>query len=266
MPVPTSGSEEAPFSPGPPPSGAPARLVLSSSFPSRHSRRNLLAYLRTTYPHARLGAIVFSPAGGFDEAASGKGGVELWKHNSVWRMAYQTRSGEEALNRNDSLGRAGPTSLVPIEAFKRWERDWEEPTLDEGDLSLVRDPFLTIRDVLLTVSLRARIRRDRAVRLWPRSGSHVAARLCRVASVARGCVPRQGDQDGACCHRRARVDRDPQRAEVSAVVERVLRCLPRQGGPVPVRRSPFPCASPAHANFVFEDSDANEGELHLELM
>ncbi|KWU44086.1 PNK3P-domain-containing protein [Rhodotorula sp. JG-1b] len=132
VPVPTSGSEEAPFSPGPPPSGAPARLVLSSSFPSRHSRRNLLAYLRTTYPHARLGAIVFSPAGGFDEAASGKGGVELWKHNSVWRMAYQTRSGEEALNRNDSLGRAGPTSLVPIEAFKRWERDWEEPTLDEG--------------------------------------------------------------------------------------------------------------------------------------
>lgn len=137
VPVPTSGSEGAPLSPGPPPSGAPARLVLSTSFPSRHSRRNLLAYLRTTYPHARLRAIVFSPVGGFDEAASGKGGVELWKHNSVWRMAYQTRSGEEALNRNGSLGRAGPTSLVPIEAFKRWERDWEEPTLDEGELSLV---------------------------------------------------------------------------------------------------------------------------------
>ncbi|KAG0667521.1 hypothetical protein C6P46_000054 [Rhodotorula mucilaginosa] len=132
VPVPTPGSEEAPLLSGPPPSGAPTRLVLSSSFPSRHSRRSLLAHLRTTYPHVRLRAIVFCPAGGFDEATSGKGGVELWKHNSVWKMAYQPASGEEALDRNDSLGRAGPTSLVPIEAFKRWERDWEEPTLDEG--------------------------------------------------------------------------------------------------------------------------------------
>ncbi|GAA5976293.1 hypothetical protein JCM10908_005444 [Rhodotorula pacifica] len=107
-----------------------ARLVLSSSFPSRHSRRALLAYIRTTHPHVRVRAIVFSPVGGFDEARYGKGGVELWKHTSVWRMAYGEEESAQGTDEGND-GRGG-TRMVPIEAFKKWERDWEEPTLEEG--------------------------------------------------------------------------------------------------------------------------------------
>ncbi|GAA5879365.1 hypothetical protein JCM3774_003805 [Rhodotorula dairenensis] len=127
-PVPESegwGTAPAPVLPGP-----PARVVLSSSFPSRYSRRSLLALVRTSYPHTRVRAVVFAPAGGFDEAVSGRGAVELWKHNSVWRIAYQPP--EEPSDRPELRDRPAPTRLVPIEAFKKWERDWEEPTLDEG--------------------------------------------------------------------------------------------------------------------------------------
>lgn len=53
-------------------------------------------------------------------------------------MAYAGEPASASVPAGVDEGAQGGTArhrLVPLEAFKRWERDWEEPTLDEGEPS-----------------------------------------------------------------------------------------------------------------------------------
>ncbi|POY76763.1 hypothetical protein BMF94_0012 [Rhodotorula taiwanensis] len=121
-----------------------SRLAICPSLPSRRSRHNLISTIRSTFPGVAVRGLVFAPSGGFDEAVSGRGGVEVWKHNSVWRMAYAGEPASASVPAGVDEGAQGGTArhrLVPLEAFKRWERDWEEPTLDEGFDSLETHEF-----------------------------------------------------------------------------------------------------------------------------
>ncbi|GAA5944975.1 hypothetical protein JCM10213_001839 [Rhodosporidiobolus nylandii] len=94
-----------------PSSPPPPKLLLDCSFPSRLSRRAVLSLLREHFsaaalpplaPPVRTACVVF-------EAPS-----ELGKHQAVYRASYE----------GEQLTEAG--------SWKRWEREWQAPMLDEG--------------------------------------------------------------------------------------------------------------------------------------
>ncbi|GEM06659.1 polynucleotide 3'-phosphatase [Rhodotorula toruloides] len=118
-----------------PPEPRPLRLAIETPLASAFSRRlflrnfaNLLLSIRGVPRSSfKISAVVFAPA---DESISGKGGIELWRHNSVWRSVT---SGKGVVG---DRPRERAVSLTPIEHLRKWEREWEEPTLEEGFHSL----------------------------------------------------------------------------------------------------------------------------------
>ncbi|BGP30906.1 DNA kinase/phosphatase Pnk1 [Rhodotorula toruloides] len=116
----------------------PLRLAIETPLASALSRRlflrhfaNLLLSIRgASRSSFKISAVVFAPSGGFDESVSGKGGIDLWRHNSVWRSVT---SGQGMVG-DRPRERAVP--LTPIEFLRKFEREWEEPTIEEGFHSL----------------------------------------------------------------------------------------------------------------------------------
>lgn len=87
--------------------------MVDALLPTRRSRTSFLRLIHSLAPSARVRCVVLST---FDGAADD---LELGKHNAVYRLTHGTA--EEA--------REG---LTPLPALRKWEREYEEPSLAEG--------------------------------------------------------------------------------------------------------------------------------------
>ncbi|GJN87580.1 hypothetical protein Rhopal_000534-T1 [Rhodotorula paludigena] len=88
-------------------------IVVDALLPTRRSRTSFLRLIHSLAPSARVRCVVLSTFGGAADD------LELGKHNAVYRLAHGTA--EEA--------REG---LTPLPVLRKWEREYEEPSLAEG--------------------------------------------------------------------------------------------------------------------------------------
>ncbi|GAA5835792.1 hypothetical protein JCM11251_007427 [Rhodosporidiobolus azoricus] len=128
--LPSAGalSSSSPSSPHPPP-----KIALEAPFSSRFSRRAILGQLKHLFPSSfpslsststsehpklprmRVTCMHFTAP------------VDLGRHNSIFRAGESKCS-----DAGEGKGKGKGVQVVDAGEFKRWEREWEEPTLEEG--------------------------------------------------------------------------------------------------------------------------------------